>query len=71
MCSKRALWTPGSRNLHLTQNCGAPGRSTQLDSVVLIDRRAFLAGILSDGDVETLRHLLKEVLATIRKRALA
>lgn len=47
-------------------NCGAPRRSTQLDSVLPFDPRAFLAGILSDDDVETLRHLPNEVLAKTR-----
>ncbi|WP_352794935.1 hypothetical protein [Mesorhizobium sp. M0243] len=38
-----------------------------LDSVPPFDRRAFLAGILPDGDIETLlRHLPNEVLAKTR-----
>ncbi len=42
-----------------------------LDSVLPFDRRDFLAEILSDDDVETLRHLAKEGIGENSLRALA
>lgn len=42
-----------------------------LDSVLPFDRREFLAGILSDDDVETLRHLAKEGIGENSLKALA
>ncbi|WP_315927390.1 site-specific integrase [Mesorhizobium sp. SP-1A] len=42
-----------------------------LDSVLPFDRRDFLAEILSDDDVETLRHLAKEGIGDNSLRALA
>ena len=41
-----------------------------LDSVLPFDRREFLAGLLTDDDVETLRHLAKEGLGENSMRAL-
>lgn len=42
-----------------------------LDQVLPFDRREFLAGILTDDDVETLRHLAKEGIGENSLRALA
>lgn len=42
-----------------------------LDSVLPFDRREFLAGILTDDDVETLRHLATEGMGENSLRALA
>lgn len=42
-----------------------------LDSVLPFDRREFLAGLLTDSDVETLRHLAKEGIGENSLRALA
>ncbi|MER9643207.1 site-specific integrase [Mesorhizobium sp. M0239] len=42
-----------------------------LDSVLPFDRRDFLAGLLTDDDVETLRHLAKEGIGDNSLRALA
>jgi integrase len=42
-----------------------------LDSVLPFDRRDFLAGLLTDDDVETLRHLAKEGIGENSLRALA
>ena len=42
-----------------------------LDSVLPFDRREFLAELLSDGDVETLRHLAREGIGENSMRALA
>lgn len=42
-----------------------------LDAVLPFGRRDFLAGILTDGDVETLRHLAKEGMGENSLRALA
>jgi integrase len=61
----------------------APGRDSQdlvtrraealdaLDAVLPFDRRDFLAGLLTDADVETLRHLAKQGLGENSLRALA
>ena len=42
-----------------------------LDSVLPFDRRDFLAELLTDDDVETLRHLAKEGIGENSLRALA
>nr|WP_281722377.1 site-specific integrase [Nitrosomonas nitrosa] len=42
-----------------------------LDAVLPFDRREFLAGILTDDDVETLRHLAREGMGENSLRALA
>jgi hypothetical protein len=42
-----------------------------LDAVLPFDRREFLAEILSDDDVETLRHLAREGIGENSMRALA
>lgn len=42
-----------------------------LDAVLPFDRREFLAGILSDDDVETLRHLARQGIGENSMRALA
>ncbi|RWQ31936.1 MAG: integrase, partial [Mesorhizobium sp.] len=42
-----------------------------LESVLPFDRREFLAGLLTDDDIETLRHLAKEGMGENSLRALA
>ena len=47
------------------------GALDALDSVLPYHRRDFLAGILSDDDVETLRHLANEGIGENSLRALS
>lgn len=46
-------------------------RATALDSILPFDRRDTLAALLTDDDVETLRHLAKQGLGDNSLRALA
>jgi hypothetical protein len=58
-----------------TQNAEIVARRAEaldaLDSVLPYDRRDFLAGVLTDDDVATLRHLTKEGIGANSPRALA
>ncbi|MER8607177.1 tyrosine-type recombinase/integrase [Mesorhizobium sp. M1233] len=58
-----------------TQNAEIVARRAEaldaLDSVLPFDRRDFLAGVLTDDDVATLRHLAKEGIGANSLRALA